>query len=155
MTFELPSEGFLAVAAVGWADQWLRKKEARGLVRAAEAAGLSGSDLERVRGAIERAPRLEELDLGSLGESQSALVYALAVWLARLDGVVGTEELQNLRALRDRLGLTQQRADLASSAAFDVSVLPGGGDVERFDFAALAARLREKLPSLQPPPRSG
>lgn len=152
MALELPRESFLAIAAVGWSDGWMRKKEAAGLLRAARVCGLEGADLAAVEAAITQAPALDSLDLSEVGPWEAAVTYAIAVWLAKLDGVVNTEELANLRTLRDRFGVPRPKLDAAASAAFDVTCLPGGASVESFDFAALEARLREKLPALSVPP---
>ncbi|MCC6217765.1 MAG: hypothetical protein IT376_23100 [Polyangiaceae bacterium] len=155
MALKLPREAFLAIAAVGWSDGWMRKKEAAGLLRAARVCGLDGADLAEVEAAAAKAPSLETLDLSGVGAWEAAVTYAIAVWLAKLDGVVNAEELANLRTLRDRFGVPQPKLDAAASAAFDVTCLPGGASVDSFDFEALEARLREKLPALSVPPAAG
>jgi hypothetical protein len=86
--------------------------------------------------------------LGELTGWERAVTYAIAYWLAKVDGVVNAEELKNLRTLGKLLELPQPKLDAAASAAFDVACLPGGHRPEKYDFTALAERLREKLPSL-------
>jgi len=77
-----------------------------------------------------------------------ALTYVLAMWLAKVDGVVNAEELATLRELGARLGLPEIKLKAAASAAFDITCLPGGNRPEKFEFSKLEARLHEKLPAL-------
>ncbi len=151
---DLPASALLAIAAVAWADGFLRKSEAQALLRVARAAELSPEDYARVQAALDTAPALDALDLEPLTGQARALAYAIATWLAKLDGVTNTEELANLKRLQEKLGLPKAKLDAAASATFDVMVLPGGGTVDGFDLGALAARLTEKLPSLSPRPKS-
>jgi hypothetical protein len=95
---------------------------------------------------------IDDVRLEGLTGWEKAVTYAIAFWLAKVDGVVNTEELKNLKTLGTRLGLPQPQLDAAASAAFDVACLPGGHRPEKYDFAALAERLRVKLPSLSTPP---
>lgn len=148
MSLTLPRESLLAVAGVALADGWMKKTEAEGLLRAAKACGLSGDDLTAVENATKNGVDLDELDLGVLDGWERALTFAIANWLAKLDGVTNAEELAHLRRLGDRLDLPQEKLQRAASAAFDIACLPNGHRPEKFDFDALAERLRAKLPSL-------
>ena len=147
MATVLPKESFLAIAAVAWADGRMTKNEAAGLRRAAEVNGLSGDDLNAVATATEEKVSLDDLDLGGLTDWQLALSYAFANWLAALDGIVNAEEVQSLRTLGDRTGLPNPKLQAARSAAFDIAVLPGGDRPDKYDFAAVEERLKEKLPA--------
>ncbi len=149
MSLSLPLQSFLSIATVGWADGWMRKTEIAGLLRAAEACGLSDADRAAVGNAAAQGVDLDSVDLGGLDPRERALTYAIASWLARLDGVTNAEEMKQLALLGRRLDLPQRQLDLAASAAMDVAVLPEGHRPEKFDFDALAARLRAKLPSLK------
>ncbi|MFO0570250.1 MAG: hypothetical protein U0263_31705 [Polyangiaceae bacterium] len=148
MSLTLPRESFVAIAAVAWADGWMKKTETEGLKRAAKACGLSDGDFESVEAAAKGGVDLATLDVSGMSGWQRAVTYAIANWLARIDGVVNTEELKNLRSLGKLLDLPQAKLDAAGSAAFDIACLPGGHRPEKYDFDALAERLREKLPSL-------
>ena len=148
MALTLPKESFVAIAAVGWADGWMKKTESEGLLRAAKACGVDGDSLGEVESAVKNGASLDELDVSTLNGWQRALTYAIATWLARLDGVVNAGELAHLKDLGSALDLPQQKLDAAASAAFDIACLPGGHRPEKYDFDALATRLREKLPSL-------
>ncbi|MCC6665512.1 MAG: hypothetical protein IT375_17295 [Polyangiaceae bacterium] len=149
MSLTLPRESFLAIATVGWADGWMRKGEAEGLLRAAAACGVSESDRASIAAAAKEGVDLDSVDLGALGDWERALTYAIAAWLAKLDGVANAAELKQLQALGARLDLDKRRIDLATSAVMDIAVQPEGHRPEKFDFDALASRLREKLPSLR------
>ena len=153
MPLKLSLSSFLAITAVAWADGLLRARETKALLRAAETCGLQGDELAAVESAARDGVSLQDVNLGEMTGWERAVTYAVACWLARADGVVNTEELQNLRALRARLDLPQPKLDAAASAAFDVACLPGGHRPDKYDFGALADRLREKLPSLSQPPK--
>ena len=147
MSLELPAESFIAIAAVGWADGWMRKAEAEGLMRAAQACGVEGEALSRVEEAVKSGSKIADVDVSAMSGWQRALTYSIACWLARLDGVVNSEELAHLKELGGVLDLPQPKLDAAGSAAFDIAMLPGGHRPEKFDFDALAERLKVKLPS--------
>jgi hypothetical protein len=144
----LPQRSFLALSAIGWADGMLNRKEADGLVRAAKACGLSGDDLAAVERATKDRLALGDVNLQGLPKWEQVLTYALASWLASLDGVQSTDERETLVQLGDALGLDKPLRIRASAAANDIACLPEGGRPERFDFVKLADRLRERLPQL-------
>ncbi len=140
--------GFLAVVAVARADGLLRQDETRGLLRAATEVGLSQAELGEVQAALENGIELESLDLSVLTPAERALTYGFATWLAKVDGIVNSEELATLRTLATLLDLPEPKVQLATAAAFDITCLPGGNRPEKFEFGKLEARLREKMPSL-------
>lgn len=144
----LKKEGFLAVVAVARADGWVRADEARGLLSAAREAGLTEAEQAEVKAALEGGLELTSLDLSGLSGSERALTYAFAIWLAKVDGVVNSEELATLRRLGAQLELPEPKLKSAASAAFDITCLPGGHRPEKFEFSKLEERLREKLPAL-------
>lgn len=144
----LSKNGFLAIAAVAWADGLVRKNEAEGLLRAARDSGLTADALAEVEAAATSGVDLTTLDLSELSGAERALTYAMAMWLAKVDGVVNTEELKTLRVLGQRLDLPEPKLKAAASAALDVACLPGGNRPDKFEFAALETRLSEKLPAL-------
>lgn len=146
---KLPKSAYLAIAAVAKADGRLTKGEAEGLLRAAKVSGLDDDEVKEIEEAANSdSLSLDEVDLGELNEFQEAVVYAVANFLARLDGIVNAQEMAQLRALGERLTLPKQKLDAAASAAFDIAVLPGGERPEKYDFDALTERLKVKLPSL-------
>jgi hypothetical protein len=146
MATTLPAQSFVALAAVGWADGSLRPSEATALVDAATKLGLVGSDLAAVEQSTKSPVRLDAFEPGKMTLWECVVTYALASWLARLDGVQSTDESTLLRRLGERLGLDEGLRQRAAGAAFDISVLPEGGRPDRYDFVKLIARLHERLP---------
>jgi tellurite resistance protein len=148
VTLNLPKRSFLALAAIGWADGALKPNEAQGLVRAAKECGVSGADLAEIEKATKERVELASVDVGGLAAWEQVLTYALASWLACLDGVQSTDERETLMQLGDLLGLEKALRVRAAAAANDIACLPQGGRPERFEFGKLADRLRERLPQL-------
>jgi tellurite resistance protein len=147
-TMTLPKRSFLALAAIGWADGSLQRKEADGLVRAAKACGLGDADLAEIERATKERTALGTLDMSGLSRWEQVLTYSLASWLACLDGVQSTDERETLAKLGEGLGLDKALRIRAAAVANDIACLPEGGRPDRFDFVKLADRLRERLPQL-------
>lgn len=147
MAFVLPKQAFVALAAVGWADGSIRRVEKAGLLRAAEACGVAGEDLVEVEASLAKSVSLADWVPGEMAEWQRIVTYALACWLAQVDGVISADEHAHLASLAKRLDIQAQVRDRAAAAAFDVFVLPQGGKPDKYDFVALEARLRERLPT--------
>ncbi len=147
-TMTLPKRSFLALAAIGWADGSLQRKEADGLVRAAKACGLGDADLAEIDRATRERIALDTLDMSGLSRWEQVLTYSLASWLACLDGVQSTDERETLAKLGEGLGLDKALRIRAAAVANDIACLPEGGRPDRFDFVKLADRLRERLPQL-------
>ena len=145
----LPKQSFLALAAVGWADGALQKVEATGLLRAAKECGVAESDLPASESAIKTKTTLAGLELGGLSQWEQVLTYALAAWLAQVDGVVSTDEHGVLGALGDALGLSEALRKRAAVAANDIACLPEGGRPDRYDFQKLVARIKERIPQVE------
>lgn len=149
MSNKLPKQSFLALAAVAWADGTYQKNEGAALLRAAKEHGLDAESLTELEGATKARVTLESVALSDLGEWEKVLTYALAAWIALLDGIVSTEEHASLRALGTALQLSQPLRERAAAAAFDISVLPDGRP-DKYDFGKLVARLYERMPQLAP-----
>ena len=147
MSIKLPRQSFLALAAVAWADGSFQKNEGAALLRAAKECGLEGEDLDAVTAATKKRAEIESVKLDDLTEWEKVQTYALASWMALLDGIVSTEEHKSLRELGAQLGLAAPLRERASAAAFDISVLPDGRP-DKYDFAKLVARLHERMPQL-------
>ena len=146
MTTPLPVEWFLTFASIVYADGEIRRGELEGFRRAAKLYGLSEDDISAIEARAKDGLTLDDIDLPELSDWQSALTYAFAVWVAKVDGVINKEENDLLSALGDRLGLEKLRRDAARSATYDIAALPGGHKPEIFDFDALERQLEQKLP---------
>ncbi len=145
---ELPTSSFIALSAVAWADGRMSKGEATGLLGAARACGIDGDDLAEIERSTKETVSLDDFDADGLSGWQKALTYAIASWLARVDGTTVTAEHESLTALGDKLGLGKEKLGAAASAAFDISCMPGGHRPEKYDFVKLVEQLAVKLPSL-------
>lgn len=126
----------------------MSRDEASGLLLAAKQAGLADEALAQVEAATKEEVAMDGFEADALDDWQKAVTYALASWLARVDGVTNTEEHESLTDLGARLGLPKDKLGAAASAAFDISCLPGGHKPEKYDFEKLVEKLREKLPSI-------
>lgn len=145
---DLPESSFIALSAVAWADGRMSAGEATGLLGAARACGLTGDALAGIERSTKEETSLADFDASDLSGWQKALTYAIACWLARVDGTTATSEKASLAELADTLGLEKEKLAAAGSAAFDISCLPGGSKPEKYDFLKLVEQLAIKLPSL-------
>ena len=144
----LPKESFLALVAVGWVDKQLQRVEVTGLMRAAKEAGLPVEDIAAIEAATKTPMDLGALDFSKLGQWEQVLTYALAAWIAQVDGVVSTSESDMLAELGTKLGLAEPLRKRAAVAANDIACLPQGGRTDKYDFEKLIARLKERMPQL-------
>jgi uncharacterized membrane protein YebE (DUF533 family) len=147
MEAKLGLDVFLALAAVGWADGDLGAEEAEGIVASAREAGLGPEELERLEQAVRNRQELVGIDTRKLSREDRVFVYATAVWLCRLDGVVDPAERETLHKLGNRLGLSDGARTQASAAAFEVAQLPSGDRPGKFDLLRLRERIAERLAS--------
>jgi hypothetical protein len=141
----LSGEVFVALAAIGWADGELDREEADGIVRAALECGLELDDITRIEEATKKRCDLGTLDRSKLSVLDRTFVYATAVWLARLDGVVESLEKDALHKLGDLLNMPDRVRTQASAAALEIAQLPTGDRPDRYDFVRLRERLEERL----------
>jgi uncharacterized tellurite resistance protein B-like protein len=143
----LATRSFLALAAVGWADGSLQRIEATGILRAAKEWGIAEHDLVEIETAVKtKSTTIDDLELGGMSQWDQVMTYALAAWLAQLDGVVSNDENSVLVALAEKLGLSENVRKRAFAAVYDIACLPEGGRPEKYDFSKLTARLAERLP---------
>jgi hypothetical protein len=147
----LDKRSFLALAAIGWADGSLQRIEATGLLRAARESGLSAKDLAEIEAATKKSLTIEDVDLSGMSEWDQVMTYALATWLAQLDGVLSTDEHTVMVILGDRMGLAEGLRKRAFAAAYDIACLKDEGRPERYDFEKLATRIGERMPQLARP----
>jgi tellurite resistance protein len=151
----LSGEAFLALAAVAWADERLDPDEADAIVRAAAEEGLDLDELERVSRDVRAwggrprdekgTPVLDFLDRSTMSREDRVFVYAVACWVAKLDGVVTLEESNALRALGERLGIPDRQRAQAEALANQVAALPSGDRPDRYDLGGLRAKIGDRL----------
>lgn len=98
----ISADVFVAVAAIAWADGKLDPEHADAIVRAAIEAGLSLDDIAGLEASIAGKEDLDRtLDRSSMSKEDRLFVYAVAAWIARLDGVVTLNESDALAALAE------------------------------------------------------
>jgi len=145
MKASLGKDALLALAAIGWADGDLADEEAKAIVRAAGEAGHKGKDLEAIEAAVREKHELASLDLDAMSPRDRVFVYATAVWLARIDGVVESGEREALWKLGDILRLPDGIRTQASAAAYEVAQLAGEDRPDKYDFVALEEQIAKRL----------
>lgn len=146
MSTQLPAECFLLLSTIIYADGRVRENEVQGFKRAAQLYGVSEAEISGILERAEQGLQLNQVEVPALSKWQAALTYSFAVWVAKADGIINTEELALLREVGDMLGLEKLRRDAARAATYDIAALPGGHKPEAFDFEKLEAALMEKLP---------
>lgn len=142
---------YVALAAVGWADGQLTRQAADAILRTAAEEGLDIESLQKLEEAVAKPVDVGVVDRMNMSKSDRLFVYAVASWIATLDGEASVRTQEALSQLARALGVPdapRQRADeilreLASQESrperFDVRTLRFTLD-ERLD-AAHAARL--------------
>jgi hypothetical protein len=152
---KLGKDVFVALAAVGWADGKMSEDEAKALVHAAQESGVTGPDLDAVmRVTIEKVD-LKSVKVLTLTPRERVYVYAIATWLARIDGVVMPEEREMLAELGNFLKLADGDRTRASAASFAIEQLAEESRPSRFDLVGLAAKLQQVMAPTLPPPSAG
>lgn len=140
---------FLALAAIAWADGRLDPDEADAIVRAAVEAGLELDAIEEIESATRERIDLGTVDRSALSKEDRLFVYALACWIARLDGEVTDEESAALGALGERLGVPERPRAHAESIAREIAALPEGDRPARYDLGKLRETIGERLKTAQ------
>ncbi|MGO8994367.1 MAG: DUF533 domain-containing protein [Polyangiaceae bacterium] len=132
---------FVALAAIGWADGKLDPDEADAIVRAAVDAGLELEEIAAIEAATQKPVALGTIDKSGLSKDDRLFVYAIACWIARLDGKVTDEESGTLADLAEKLEVPERRRAHAEKRAAEVAALPEGDRPDRYDLAKLRAVL--------------
>ncbi len=136
---------FLALAAIAWADGRVDPDEADAIVRAAVEAGLELDEIEEIEKATSERVDLGTIDRSEMSKEDRLFVYAIACWIARLDGQVTEEESGTLSALGERLGIPERTRSVTEGIARDVAALPEGDRPARYDLLKLRATIGERL----------
>lgn len=136
---------FLALATVAWADGVLAPEERKGILRAAAGAGFSPEECAELDVAIQKPRDIDSLSLGRLSAVDRVFVYATAVWLARIDGVVDAGEVAALGRLGDKLMLSERVRAAADGTAAEVATMPSGDRPDKYDLVSLRSLLEERL----------
>jgi uncharacterized membrane protein YebE (DUF533 family) len=140
---------FVALAAIGWADGELDSEEADAIVRAAADEGMPLEEIAEIEEATKNGVDLGVIDRTGLSKEDRLFVYAIACWIAQLDGLVTDEEAEALAGLGERLGVPERARVQAEAIARQVAELPDGDRPARYDLTALRRILSERLQEAQ------
>ena len=105
---------------------------------------IRGASIEQ---AIHSPVTIADVETMGMSRGERAITFALATWMAHLDGVVTDSENATLLLLRDRLGIPTGIRQRAADAAMHVAQ-QSAGRPDKYDFSALEQRLRAKLGDL-------
>ena len=141
----LPRDVFVALAAIAQADGHVDEDEADAIVRAAVEAGLSLDEITELETATRDAVDPAALDRLTLSRHERLFVYAVACWIARMDGKVTDAESLALAGLGERLGVPERARTQVEALAREVADLPEGDRPPRYDLAGLHRRIGERL----------
>jgi uncharacterized membrane protein YebE (DUF533 family) len=145
MAEKLGRDVFIALAAIGWADGTLDSEEADAIVRAAVDEGLDLGEIASIESATRERVDLGVVERGGLSKEDRLFVYAVACWIARLDGKVSDGESAALATLGERLGIPERPRANAEAIAREVAELPEGDRPARYDLARVRARIAQGL----------
>jgi tellurite resistance protein len=143
MELKIGKDTLIALAAVGWADGTMAPEEAAGIRAAARQLSLTSADAEAVEEAIKSRVDMTEVETIRMDRVARLFTYAVASWIATVDGKVTAEEQGALKVLGDRLGLSavaRERAQTVGLAVGQVS-----SSIEAYDLVKLKSRLSTGL----------
>ena len=140
---------FIALAAIAWADGKLDADEADAIVRAAADEGLPLEEMDAIDRATKERVELTVIDRSGMSKHDRLFVYAVACWIARMDGTVTYSEGDALQKLGERLGIPDRPRGHAADIAREVAELPEGDRPARYDLARLRRVLGERLRKAQ------
>jgi uncharacterized membrane protein YebE (DUF533 family) len=136
---------FVALAAIAWADGKVDPDEADGIVRAALDEGLSIEEIAAIEEATKSPIDLGVIDRSGLSKDDRLFVYAVACWIARMDGRVTEEEADSLAKLGERLGVPERPRMHAEAIVREVAELPSGDRPATYELGRLKLLLAERL----------
>jgi uncharacterized membrane protein YebE (DUF533 family) len=140
---------FIALAAIGWADGKLDPEEADAIVRTALEEGLELEEIAEIEEATRNPVSMGVIDRSNMSKADRLFVYAVASWMARLDGTIKDEETSALARLGEALKVPAKPREYADALAQEVAKLPEGDRPHRYDLKRLRETLGEKLAEAQ------
>jgi tellurite resistance protein len=143
MELKIGKDTLIALAAVGWSDGTMAPEEAAGIRAAAKQLSLSPADLEAVEQAIANRVDMTEVETIAMDRLARLFTFAVASWIATVDGKVTTEEEEALKLLGDRLGLSAVARERAQTVGLAVGKV--SRSVEAYDLVKLRSRLSTGL----------
>ncbi|HVY44355.1 MAG TPA: hypothetical protein VHB21_00690 [Minicystis sp.] len=147
MATRLGRDVFLALAAVGWADGQLTPEGADAIVRAALEEGMELEEIEAIEKATKTRVDVGVVDRLGMSKSDRLYVYAIASWIASLDGKVSEQEQEALAKLGAALGVPEAPRRHADEIMRQIA--EEGDRPMRFDLVRLRQTLAERLEAAQ------
>lgn len=136
---------FLALAAIGWADGNLDPEEADAIVRTAADEGLEIEEIAEIEAATKSPLDISTIDRAGMSKEDRLFVYAVAVWMTRLDGKVDEGEIAALAKLGEALKVPEKPLKHAHNIAVEIANLPEGDRPARYDLKRLRETIAERL----------
>jgi uncharacterized membrane protein YebE (DUF533 family) len=134
---------YLALAAVGWADGQLTTEAADAIVRTALQEGLSFEDVAAIEDATKTPIPVGEINHMNMSKADRLYVYAVASWIAQIDGHVTDKELEALGKLAEALGVPEAPRRHADAIMKEVAAQTDRPD--RFDLLTLRHTLDARV----------
>jgi uncharacterized membrane protein YebE (DUF533 family) len=142
---------FVALCAIAWADGKLDADEADAIVRAAVDEGMPLEEIAAIEAATQKPVDIGFVERAVLSKEDRLFVYAVAWWIARMDGRVTAAESDALAKLGQRLGIPEHVRVQAEGVSRDIADLPEGDRPLRYDLSALRRMLGERLAAASAP----
>jgi uncharacterized membrane protein YebE (DUF533 family) len=139
----LSREVYLALAAVGWADGELTPEAADAIVRTALEEGLPVDEVAAIEQATRQKIDMVSLDRMDMTKADRLYVYAVASWIAQLDGSMSRRGREALAVLAQSLGIPEAPRHHADEIMHEVAAR--SDRPERFDLLALRRTLDDRL----------
>lgn len=138
---------YLALAAVGWADGQLTTQAADAIVRTALSEGLEFEDVAAIEEATKNRIDVGVIDRMNMSKADRLYVYAVAAWIAELDGNVTEPEKDALARLGDALQVPDAPRHHANEIMKEIA--SQADKPERFDLRSLRRTLDDRLEAAQ------
>lgn len=136
---------FLALSTVAWADGKIDPDEADAIVRAALDAGMELDEIAAVEAAAKSPVTLASIDVPNLSKEDRLFVYAVACWIAEIDGETTDAEAKAVDALAEALGVPEKLRARAETLVKELAELPDDRRPDRYDLDRLRSLLGERL----------
>lgn len=139
----LGKDVYLALAAVGWADGQLTTPAADAIVRTALDEGLEFEEVAEIEAATKAPIDVGQIDHMDMTKADRLYVYAVASWIAEIDGGVTSAENTALAQLGDSLKIPD--APRARADEIMKEIAAHADRPERFDLLSLRRTLNARL----------
>jgi uncharacterized membrane protein YebE (DUF533 family) len=142
MDVNIGRDTLVALAAIAWADGKIDAAEAATIRAAAAQLGLGEEELRAVEETLQRPVPLEQIETVRMNRLTRLFTYAVANWIAQVDGEVPPAEQAALSLLGERLGLSAVAREQAKAAGL---AQVGAGATPTLDLLQLRSRLSAGL----------